>query len=137
MGKLISETSWATRPFEDELGEALRAELLGWPGVTIRPMMGCLAFSRRKRMLGCYVNRALSKRKPPWMNRAGEPTFAWVRLRAADAGRALRRKGVQKSRLGFDGWVEIPLESREALEEAVGWFGCAYEHPPRRAPKRG
>jgi len=44
----MGATDWSTRALEDELGEALRAELLGWPGVTSRPMMGCLAFCRGK-----------------------------------------------------------------------------------------
>jgi len=130
------ETDWSTRPLDDELGEALRAELLGWPGVTIRPMMGCLAFSRGKQMLGCYVNRELSKKKPPWMNRPGEPTLTWVRLREDDTERALRRPGVGKARTGAVNWVEILLASREMLEEAVRWFGCAYERPPRRTSKK-
>ena len=127
----MAKTDLATRPLEDELGEALRAELLSWPGVTIRPMMGCLAFSRSKQMLGCYVNRELSKKKPPWMNRPGEPTLVWVRLREDDTERALRRPGVRKARTGAVNWVEIPLASRRLLEEAVRWFGRAYEHPPR------
>ncbi len=127
---------WSARPLEDELGEALRAELLGWPGVTTRPMMGCLAFCRGKQMLGCYVNRALSKTKPAWMNKLGEPTLAWVRLGKEDAERALRRPGVRRSRTGAVNWVEILLESRGALEEAVRWFGRAYEHPPRAPRKR-
>ena len=148
-----------TRPLDDELGEALRAELLGWPGVTIRPMMGCMAFVREiqqslkrtkgrkasggqagkpvpRQMLGCYVNRDLSKRKPPWMNRAGEPPLAWVRLSPGDAERALRRPGVCKCRTGARNWIEVPLDSRRALEEAVRWFGRAYEHPPRAAGER-
>lgn len=133
----MAGTDWSLRPLEDELGEALRAELLGWPGVTIRPMMGCLAFSRGRQMLGCYVNRDLSKKKPAWMNRPGEPTLAWVRLRAEHAERALRRPGVQKARTGAVNWVEIPLDSRGALEEAVRWFGCAYKHPPRTPRKTG
>ncbi len=134
--KTETETDWRLRPLDDELGEALRAELLGWPGVNARSMMGTLAFFRGKRMLGCYVNRALSKRKPEWLNRRDEPTLAWVRLRAQDADRALLRPGVTKCRLGFVGWIEIPLESRASLEEAVRWFGHAYEHPPRAAAGR-
>jgi hypothetical protein len=130
-------SDWAMKPLEDELGEALRAELLGWPGVTIRPMMGCLAYFRGRQMLGSYVNRALSKRKPEWMNRAEEPTLVWVRLSPADFQRALRRPGVVPSRLGFVGWIEVPLVSRRNLEEAVRWLGRAYEHPPRRKGSKG
>jgi hypothetical protein len=115
----VTESDWAIRPQEDELGEALRAELLGWPGVTVRPMMGCLSFFRGKQMLGCYVNRDLSKKKPPWMNRPDEPTLVWVRLGRTDFQRALRRPGVVPSRLDFVGWIEIPLASRRHLEEAV------------------
>ena len=132
----MRHADWSTRPLDDELGEALRAELLGWRGVKARPMMGTLAFFRGRQMLGCYVNRALSKKKPAWVGRAGEPTFVWVRLRSADAQRARKRPGVSKARLEFVGWVEIPLESRELLEEAVRWFGCAYEHPSRRQTKK-
>jgi hypothetical protein len=130
------ESDWRLRPLDDELGEALRAELLGWPGVTPRPMMGTLAFFRGKQMIGCYVNRALAKRKPEWLNRRDEPTLAWVRLRAQDAERALKRPAVSKCRLGFVGWIEVPLESRASLEEAVRWFGHAYEHPPRPSAAR-
>lgn len=129
----VRKSDWAIRPLEDELGEALRAELFGWPGITMRPMMGCLSFFRGQQMLGSYVNRALSKRKPEWMNRAGEPTLVWIRLGQADFRRALRRPGVVPSRLGFAGWIEIPLASRRHLEEAVRWFGRSYEHPPRMA----
>ncbi len=129
-------SEWSTRPLDDELGEALRAELLAWPGVTIRPMMGCLAFSRGRQMLGCYVNRELSKKKPPWMNRPGEPPRAWVRLRPGEAERALRRPGVQKIRTGAVHWIEIPLESRASLAEAVRWFGRAYEHRRRQTHKQ-
>ncbi len=130
------DADWARRPLDDELGEALRAELLGWPSVIPRPMMGTLAFFRGKQMIGCYVNRALAKKKPDWLNRQGEPTLVWVRLRAQDADRALMRLGVSRCRLGFVGWIEIRLESRGMLEEAVRWFGQAYEHPPRPAAGR-
>lgn len=129
-------SDWTTRPLNDELGEALRAELLGWPGVTARPVMGCLTFFRGKQMLGSYVNRDLVKKKTEWLNRPGEPTLVWVRLRKEDAERALRRPGVKQSRLAFPGWIEIPLESRAMLAEAVRWFGHAYEHPPRTLRKR-
>lgn len=131
----MPDTIWSVRPLHDELGEALRAELLGWPGVRARAMMGTLAFFRGKQMLGCYVNRDLAKKKPAWLNRPGEPTFVWVRLRPADAERALRRPDVIKARLEFVGWVEISLASRRALEEAVRWFGCACEYPPRPGRK--
>lgn len=136
---LAPQSDWAIRPLEDELSEALRAELLGWPGVTIRPMMGCPSFFRGKQMLGSYVNRALSKRKLEWMNRVEEPALVWIRLGEADFQRALRRPGVIPSRLGFVGWIEIPLASRLHLEEAVRWFGRTYEHPPRggKAGKTG
>jgi hypothetical protein len=135
------ESDWATRPLEDELGEALRAELLSWSGVAARPVMGCLAFFRGKRMLGCYANRAISQKKPEWLNRPGEPTFVCVRLREADAARALRRRGVRASRFEFMNWIEVSLDSRAMLEEAVRCFGTAYEHLPRetsqkRPPKR-
>ncbi len=132
----MRKADWSTRPLEDELGEVLRAELLSWPGVQARPMMGALAFFRGKHMLGCYVNRALSKKKPQWLGRLGEPTYAWMRLRPADAERALKRKAVRPSRLGFTGWVEVELSSRAHLEEAVRWFGCAYEHPPRNVKRK-
>jgi hypothetical protein len=140
--------SWALRPLGNELAEALRAELAGWPGVEPRGMMGTLSFFRGKQMLGAYVSRDLLKKpvKPEWVNRPGEPPFVWVRLRLDDKLRALRRPGVKASgsqhlpqggnvgasRLGFAGWIEIPLDSRASLEEAVRWFGRAYERPPRR-----
>jgi hypothetical protein len=132
----MRKADWSTRPLEDELGEVLRAELLSWPSVQARPMMGALAFFRGKQMLGCYVNRALSKKKPQWLGRAGDPTYAWMRLRPADAERALKRKAVRPSRLGFTGWVEVELSSRAHLEEAVRWFGCAYERPPHSAKRK-
>jgi len=132
----MRESDWRTRPLDDELGEALRAELFTWPGVTVRPMMGTLGFWRGKRMLGCYVNRDLSKRKPPWLNLPGEPTLVYIRLREDDAARALRRPSVAPARLGGRAWVEIPLASRPNLEEAVRWFGIAYEHAPRIARKK-
>jgi hypothetical protein len=131
------EKNWRTRPLGDELGEALRAELLGWPGIRIRPMMGTISYFRGKRFLGCYVNRELVQSKPDWVNRAGEPTYVCVRLRADDAAKAFTRPGLSKSRLGFAGWVEIPLASRKLLLEAVRWFGRAYENPaPVRRRKR-
>ena len=132
----MANSDWTTRPLEDEWGEILRAELLSWPKVTARPMMGALAFFHEKQMLGCYVNRALSKKKPEWLNRRGEPTHALVRLRMEDAERALKQSGVKLSRLGFDGWVEVDLTSRKTLEEAVRWFGTAYEHPPPNKAKK-
>jgi len=150
--KKPASESWAIRPLGNELAEALRAELAGWPGVAARGMMGTLSFFRGKQMLGCYVSRDLLKKpvKPEWVNRPGEPPFVWVRLRLDDKMRALRRPGVRAegsqrlpegekvsaSRLGFAGWIEIPLESRESLEEAVRWFGRAYERPPRSGPQR-
>lgn len=130
---------WITRPLEDELGEALRAELLGWPGVQGRPMMGTLSFFRRRQMLGCYVSRILFKKgkePPKWANRAGEPPFVWVRLRPGDAGRALERPGIHKASIPMR-WVQIPLDSRRALEEAVRWLGCAMERPPRAGKTKG
>lgn len=132
----MSGTDWSTRPLEDELGEVLRAELLSWPGVVLKPMMGTLAFWRGKRMLGCYVNRELSKRKPEWMNAPGAPTFVCVRLRKEDAERAQRRKCVGPASFGFRSWVEVSLVSRRHLEEAVRWLGVAYEHPPAGAKKK-
>jgi hypothetical protein len=132
----MRESDWTIRPLEDELGEALRAELLAWPEVKSRPMMGCLAFFRKKKFLGCYVNRSLPKKKPEWLNRPDEPTFAWVRLRPDDAARALRVPRLRQCRLEFVGWVEIPLDSRKMLEQAVRWFGRAYERAvPRAAPR--
>jgi hypothetical protein len=148
MAKALNEA--AVRPLDDELAEALRAELLTWPGVAPRSMFGTLSFFRGKQMLGCYVSRDLIKKspKPPWVNRPGEPPIVWIRLRRDDAERALARPGVRpdwwartqqpvrESRLGFAGWVEVPLDSRAALAEAVRWLGTAYERPPRSAPKR-
>jgi len=138
-GRHQLESNWALRPLHDELGEALRAELRGWPGITLRPMMGTLSFFHRKKFIGCYVNRELSKSKPDWLNRNGEPTFVCIRLRADDAARALRRPEIKQSRMAFAGWVEIPLASRKLLSEAVHWFGRAYERPAapgKRAPRR-
>jgi len=132
----MSGTDWSIRPLNDELGEVLRAELLSWPGVVAKPMMGTLAFWRGKRMLGCYVNRELSKRKPEWMNALGAPTFVCVRLRKEDAERALRRECVNPASFGFRSWVEVSLVSRRHLEEAVRWLGTAYEHSPERAKKK-
>ncbi len=132
----MANDSWTTRPLDDELGEALRAELLSWPNVTGRAMMGSLAFFRKKQMLGCYVSRTLSSAKPEWMNKRDEPTFAIVRLRVEDAERALKRKRTRAFRLGFPGWVEIDLDSRDSLAEAVRWFGIACENPPPTKPRR-
>ena len=101
--------------------------------------MGTLGYFRGRRQLGYYANRELSVKKPAWLNRSGQPTYACVRLRLADAGRALKRAGVVPARLGFPGWVEIPLNSRDSLEESVRCFGIAYEKPPhnaRRLPNR-
>jgi hypothetical protein len=129
----MAKDDWALRALDDELGEALSAELLSWPGMTARPIMGTLGFSRGRRLLGYYANRGLSRKKPAWLNRTGEPTYACVRLRLADAERALQRPGVVPGRLGFHGWVEIPLVSRDSLEESVRCFGTAYEKRPRKA----
>jgi len=131
-----SETDWTLRPLDDELGEALRAELLAWHGVRSRPMMGCLAFFHKKQFLGAYVNRNLPKKKPDWLNRPDEPTFAWVRLRPDDAAKALRIPRLRKCRLDFAGWVEIPLDSRKMLAQAVRWFARAYERTSRAARQR-
>ena len=130
------KSNWTSRPLDDELGEALRAELLTWPGVEARQMMGILAFFRRGQMLGGYVNRELCKTRPPWLNRPGEPTFAIVRLHPDDGERALKRPQVKPSRLKFPGWVEISLASRDALAEAVNWFGVACENPPPTKSRR-
>ena len=132
----MTKDSWTTRPLDDELGEALRAELLSWPQVEARQMMGTLAFFRSKQMLGCYVSRTLSKAKPEWMNKRDEPTFAIVRMHPDDGVRALKRPGIRPSRLSFPGWVEIDLDSRDALAEAVHWFGIACENPPPTKPRR-
>ena len=131
-------SDWRTRPLDDELGEALRAELLRWPGVQPRAMMGTLSFFRGKQMLGCYINRALFKRKSPkWANRAGEPPVVWIRLSPEDKEKALRRPHVRESLTNkMKTWIEVPMASRGALEEAVHWFGHAYEHPPRLAKPR-
>ena len=48
----MAATDWSIRPLDDELGEALRAELLSWPGVTVRPVMGTLGYFRGRRQLG-------------------------------------------------------------------------------------
>ena len=129
---------WSTKPLGDELGEALRAELLGWPAVHVRRVMGTVAFYRNRYMLGCYINRELFRKaqKPSWANRPGEPPLVWVRLRSADAEHALKRPGVRRQGVSFARWVEIPLASRASLAEAVRWLGCAYERPARTQPKR-
>ena len=132
----MRETDWSLRPLGDELGEALRAELLGWPEVKARPMMGCLAFFHKKNFLGAYVNRNLPKKKPEWVNRPDESTFVWVRLRPDDASRAMKVPWLKQCRLEFAGWVEIPLDSRKMLEEAVRWFGRAYERAAPPAKQR-
>ena len=132
----MRETDWTLRPLDDELGEALRAELLAWPEVKARPMMGCLAFFHKKNFLGAYVNRNLPKKKPEWVNSPEEPTFVWVRLRPDDAARAMKVPWLKQSRLDFAGWVEIPLDSRKMLEEAVRWFGRAYERVAPAAKQR-
>jgi len=129
----MAATDWSIRPLDDELGEALRAELLSWPGVTVRPVMGTLGYVCGRRQLGYYANRELSLKKPVWLNRIGEPTYACVRLRLADTERILKRPGVVPARLSFPGWVEISLNSRDSLEESVRCFGIAYEKPPRNA----
>jgi hypothetical protein len=127
----VSKADWSVHLLDDELGEALRAELLSWPGVTVRPVMGTLGYFRGQRQLGYYANREPSKKKPAWLNQAGEPLYACVRLRLVDAQCALKRPGVLPARLGFAGWVDIPLTSRDSLEESVRCFGTAYERPPR------
>jgi hypothetical protein len=132
----MRETDWTLRPLDDELGEALRAELLGWPDVKARPMMGCLAFFHKKTFLGAYVNRSLLKKKPEWVNRPDESTFVWVRLRPDDAARAMKAPWLKQCRLEFAGWVEIPLDSRKMLEECVRWFGRAYQRATLPAKKR-
>ena len=127
---------WAVRPLNNELGEALRAELLGWPGVTVRPMFGVMAFYRGKNILGCYVNRDLAQKKAAYMNRPGEPALVWIRLRRDDVARACRRPGIRTSRTGMSQWIELSLASRAALAEAVRWLGHAYQHPPRGSAKK-
>ncbi len=124
---------WDTLPLHDELGEALRAELLRWPGLEPRPMMGTLSFFHGKHMLGCYVHRALFKKTPPrWAPRADEPPFVWVRLSPDGVAKALRRPHVRGARTKMKTWVEIGLASRGALEEAVHWFGKSYEEGKSR-----
>jgi len=91
---------------------------------------------RRPRTRTTKASSATSKRKPPWLNRPGEPNLVYIRLREEDAARALRRPSVAPARLGGRAWVEIPLASRADLEEAVRWFGIAYEHAPRIARKK-
>lgn len=121
---------WAALALNDEIGEALRAELLRWPGVELRPMMGTLSFFRRGQMLGCYVNRGLFKKTPPrWAPRPEEPPFCWVRLKPESKEKALRRPHVKDSRIKMKSWVEVNLASRAGLEEAVHWFGRSYEEP--------
>lgn len=125
-----SPAEWSMRPLNDELGETLRAEVLTWPGVVARPMMGTLSFYRGRNMIGCYVNRELFKRKPPeWANRPGEPASVWVRLRKSDVAKALKHEHVRPLRANFAAWVEVPLASRAAMEEALRWLGVAYLHP--------
>jgi len=129
---------WAALPLHDEVGEALRAELLRWPGVELRPMLGTLSFFRGKQMLGCYVSRALFKKMPPkWAPRPEEPSFCWVRLKPDSKAKALRRPHVRDSRIKMKAWVEVNLASRAGLEEAVHWFGQSYEEPVPAAGKRG
>ncbi|MBI4547684.1 MAG: hypothetical protein HY707_06885 [Ignavibacteriae bacterium] len=129
----MKRSNLMTVPLEDELGELLRAELLTWPGVTVRPMMGCIAFCHGKQMIGCYVNRDLLKKKPWWVNRSGESTLAWVRLRKTDAERALKRRDVHQCRTGAKHWIELPLKSHELLEQAIYWFAVTYSHPPQKS----
>ena len=113
----------------DPLGEALRAELLGWPGLELRPMMGTLAFFHGKAMLGCYVHRGRFKKTPPkWAPGPEEPPFVWIRLSAVARARALRNPLVKESgTAAVKRWVQVSLGSRAALEQAVRWLGEAYE----------
>src|SRR5260370_38985393 len=87
----MAKEDWSLRPLDDELGEALRAELLSWPAVTLRPMMGTLGFWRGPLTLRCYANPDLSKRKPAWLDWPREPTLVHIRRRADHAAPALRR----------------------------------------------
>src|SRR3989442_14898913 len=119
----MAKEDWSLRPLDDELGEALRAELLSWPAVTLRPMMGTLGFWRGQRMLGCYANRDLSKRKPAWPNRPGEPPLVYIRLQEDDAARALRGPSVAPARPGAGARVGVPLSAPESLGGAGRWLG--------------
>src|SRR2546422_11522305 len=123
----MAKEDWSLRPLDDELGEALRAELLSWPAVTLRPMMGTLGFWRGQRMLGCYANRDLSKRKPAWLNRPGEPTLVYIRLREDDAARALRQPSVAPARPRARARGGVPPASGGKLEESLRRFGVAFE----------
>lgn len=134
--RAATKTDWRTRPLDDEFGEALRAELLTWPGLTLRPMMGTLSYFRGRTFLGCYVNRALTNSRRDWVNREDEPAYACIRLRADDAARALKQPQIRRARLQFAGWVEVPLGSRELLARAVRWFARAYENPLPPAKKK-
>lgn len=129
--KTVTTSASAVLDLHDEFGEALQAELSAWPGVVTRRMMGTLSFFRGKNMLGCYVHRTLFKKAPPqWAPGVGEPPFVWIRLRPAEKEKALRRPHVRESISNpMKTWVEVPLFSRAALEEAVRWFGRAYEQP--------
>jgi len=128
--KKKKSVDWDSLDLHDEIGEALRAELRRWPGVELRPMMGTLSYFRGKHMLGCYVNRALFKKSvPQWAPSAEEAPFVWVRLKPESKEKALRRPHVKEARIRMKGWVEVPLASRGALEEAVHWFGRSYEEP--------
>jgi hypothetical protein len=82
----MAATDWSIRPLDDELGEALRAELLSWPGVTVRPVMGTLGYFRGRRQLGYYANRELSVKKPVWLSGLFEPSLAQMNAGQSDMG---------------------------------------------------
>lgn len=97
-----------------EIRHALEDEVLRWPGVTTREMMGCLCYFRGKKFFAFLVTRAIVITKLPEDARAklskevgGEPFEM--------AGRTAKT------------WIRVPLKKREDLRQILPFVRKSYD----------
>ena len=82
------------------LRKALEQEILGWPGVAAKPVMGCLCYFHGRKFFAFLVTRAVVITKLAEEDRAAL---------SKKTGGALSRWTVKQSRLGY----ASPLEAQE------------------------
>lgn len=111
------------------IGDRLRAEVSGWPGVTIGPhRFGGIEFRLGRRELGHLHGDYL----------ADLPFPVRIRRELVESGRALPHHILPAS-----GWVSYPIRDASAVSGAIALFRLSYERAlaaaskePRGAPGR-
>jgi len=96
------------------VAQRLNEELGAWAGVRITPMFGRWGYFVGETLFACFPLREKDR-------------DLWIRLSAADQGRALRDAQVRvHRRFGRRGWVEMDIEAPGDVPRALRWLRLAH-----------